>query len=304
VALQSTWSENYGGSPPADLTTVAEGDAEAPLLPLPQSVSDKKTGEDEDASADSAFVSSASGSGSGSSELTLANLMDLRGLKRAVELMRNDGDILICGLLQSLFEGSMYIFVFMWTPALTPGGGGHGGEDKEDGAEPPPYGQMFATFMLCCMCGSSIYSILSKIYSAEELLLRVFAVAAMALSVPFFLAEDPNAAYAAFLLFEVCVGVYFPSMGTMKSGIVPEESRAALYNLFRVPLNVIVLGVLLSDMRTTTAFGWSTCFLASGCALQFHLMGRLKASKAESSKTLAETEGSLDDLLGKDGRGH
>jgi hypothetical protein len=62
----------------------------------------------------------------------------------------------------------------------------------------------------------------------------------------------------AFLVFECCVGIYFPAMGTMKSNIVPEESRAALYNLFRVPLNVIVLGVLLSDMKTSVAFGWSS----------------------------------------------
>jgi hypothetical protein len=46
----------------------------------------------------------------------------------------------------------------MWTPALS-GGGGHGDAHSDD---PPPYGQMFATFMLCCMCGSTVYSILSK----------------------------------------------------------------------------------------------------------------------------------------------
>ncbi len=62
-------------------------------------------------------------------------------------------------MLQSLFEGSMYIFVFMWTPALTRSDGGAHGSASD---EPPPYGQMFATFMLCCMCGSTIYSILSK----------------------------------------------------------------------------------------------------------------------------------------------
>ena len=62
---------------------------------------------------------------------------------------------------QSLFEGSMYIFVFMWTPALSPSGGTHG-TGADGTADPPPYGQMFATFMLCCMCGSSIYSILCK----------------------------------------------------------------------------------------------------------------------------------------------
>ena len=32
-----------------------------------------------------------------------------------------DPKVLYLGLIQSLFEGSMYIFVLEWTPALTPG---------------------------------------------------------------------------------------------------------------------------------------------------------------------------------------
>jgi hypothetical protein len=69
----------------------------------------------------------------------------------------------------------------MWTPALSGGGGGHGGDEASastpssdpgtesmmeggDGGSSAelPYGRMFATFMLCCMCGSSMFSVLSK----------------------------------------------------------------------------------------------------------------------------------------------
>ena len=38
--------------------------------------------------------------------------------------------------MQSLFEGSMYTFVFLWTPALSPGG------------EHLPHGMIFACFMV------------------------------------------------------------------------------------------------------------------------------------------------------------
>lgn len=48
------------------------------------------------------------------------------------------------GAIQSLFEGSMYTFVFLWTPALSP--------NDED----IPHGFIFATFMLASMLGSSI----------------------------------------------------------------------------------------------------------------------------------------------------
>ena len=122
---------------------------------------------------------------------------------QSMRRMRRDPVIAICGMLQSLFEGSMYIFVFMWTPALTPPPTSAGLADSnssEEGVEhatPPPYGQMFATFMVCCMCGSSLFSMLSKKWglSAESLLLRVFLASSLALSVPVFFAGNPTLTY-------------------------------------------------------------------------------------------------------------
>ena len=46
--------------------------------------------------------------------------------------------------MQSLFEGSMYTFVFLWTPALSP----HG--------EHIPHGMIFACFMVASMAGSAL----------------------------------------------------------------------------------------------------------------------------------------------------
>jgi len=236
-------------------------------------------------------------------DLTFANLIDMQGLKKGVELLKTDYEILICGLLQSLFEGSMYIFVFMWTPALSGQNGHSSGEEEsepaEEPVEEPPYGRMFATFMLCCMCGSSLFSVFSKIYTPDGLLLRIFLVSSFSLAVPVFSSSEHHA-YMAFLLFEICVGMYFPAMGTMKSSIVPESSRAALYNLFRVPLNFIVVGVLLSDMSTTVAFSWSSSLLLFGTILQFVLIKRLELKREDKESDLMTIrESSLDDLLGK-----
>ena len=50
----------------------------------------------------------------------------------------------------------------------------------------------------------------------------------------------------AFLLFEVCCGLYFPSAGTLRGKVIPERSRSAVMNLFRLPLNALVVAVLLN----------------------------------------------------------
>jgi len=48
------------------------------------------------------------------------------------------------GAMQALFEGAMYTFVFLWTPALSPQG------------EHIPHGMIFACFMVSSMVGSAI----------------------------------------------------------------------------------------------------------------------------------------------------
>lgn len=77
-----------------------------------------------------------------------AKLDAITGLGNAWEVIRSDPKVLLLGIAQSAFEGSMYTFVFMWTPAIaTP-------ETKAT----LPYGTIFAVFMVCCALGSSLFS--------------------------------------------------------------------------------------------------------------------------------------------------
>ena len=44
-----------------------------------------------------------------------------------------------------------------------------------------------------------------------------------------------------FCMFEVCCGIYFPTMGNLKEKIVEDGVRAKVYGVLRVPLNVFVV---------------------------------------------------------------
>lgn len=59
-----------------------------------------------------------------------------------------DTKITVLGLTQSLFEASMYTFVFMWTPALSEG----------DDTEPLPFGLIFACYIYSMQFGIPIQS--------------------------------------------------------------------------------------------------------------------------------------------------
>jgi MFS transporter, MFS domain-containing protein family, molybdate-anion transporter len=187
------------------------------------------------------------------------------GLKNAFIVTVRSRDILLCGIISSLFEGSMYIFVFMWTPALT--------SLMEDKKADLPFGVIFSTFMISCMAGSSLFSILIAQFKGEAMAVGVFGISAISMALVA-LGTTDTVKFIGMLIFEMCVGIYFPVMGTMKGSIVPEDKRAAIYNLFRIPLNFIVLFSLLTDLTPTMSFTLNAIMLAIATFLQTTLMMR------------------------------
>lgn len=175
-----------------------------------------------------------------------------------------------------------------WTPALT---------SEADTAE-LPFGLIFSTFMVCCMAGSSMYSIHCEKMKSEQLGVYVFSVAAIAMALVA-LSSSISLKFIAMNLFEITVGMYFPIMGTLKGSIVPESKRAAIYNLFRIPLNFIVLFSLLTDLTPKQSFTLNALMLGTATVLMVTLMKRREkmgvqnldtGSKDEELKLLEEAD--------------
>merc|ERR1712194_985686 len=108
---------------------------------------------------------------------------------------------------------------------------------------------------------------------------------------------DVTMRFMSFLVFEMTVGLYFPMMGTLKGVIVPEESRAAIYNLYRVPLNIIVVLSLVAKLSIENAFTVTTILLLLAAAGQTWLMSARHSIsyRAVSDTTNIDTEFGLDD---------
>ena len=151
-------------------------------------------------------------------------------------------------MIQSLYEASMYTFVFMWTPTLK----------NSWPSFQLPYGLIFSIYMVGIMIGSAIFGLLRftsiSVYSFAKLLI---VVAAVSLFSP--VATDAGSVvFSSFVLFEVCCGMYFPSVGVLRSEIIPESSRSTIMNFFRIPLNLLVAVVLVKVSSHPPVF----CFLA------------------------------------------
>lgn len=194
-----------------------------------------------------------------------------KGMKEALHAITSDRKVLLLGVIQSLFEGAMYTFVFMWTPILEQSGS-------------IPHGVIFATFMLCCSVGGSLFSYIVTRVKVEKFMWYVFAVSAATMVVPL-LTANPVALMGAFSVYEICVGVFWPGMGTMRSKYVPEEGRATIMNLFRVPLNFLVCLILVyqGDLPVSYCFAFCVAFHVLCAFLQVVMLATIERDAMRNS---------------------
>lgn len=169
-------------------------------------------------------------------------------IPETLTLMRADKKILLVGAMQALFEGAMYIFVLQWCPAIknaitsSPLWGANAAV---------PFGKIFSCFMANCLLGTTLYgAVQSKGVRTEKSAAAMMAVAAAAMGLATHTVstgtKNLNALIAAFFAFEACVGMYFPSIGTLRSKYLPDSHRSVIMNIFGIPLNLIVVSVFLS----------------------------------------------------------
>lgn len=182
-------------------------------------------------------------------------------LVEGISVVLKDFTILSVGLIQSFFESAMYIFVFLYCPILEEAHKLSGYKDEL------PFGLIFAGFMICIMIGSRIFNILTqKQWKVITISLPIFLLGTLSMLLPI-VTMNEHILYWAFALFETCCGMFFPTLGCIKSQIIPEEVRSSVMNLFRVPMNAIVVIVLLIISYLSQETQFIICAVLCGLSL-------------------------------------
>lgn len=233
----------------------------------------------------------------------------------AIRFMLSQPTILTIGLIQSLFESAMYIFVLQWPPvmqsvlqqAYTAAATGTAAAVKV------PYGTIFSCFMASCLLGSNLFTKCQSLFSSsiaknnnnnnnddkhptkrlESFSTAMLGLAAIAYALLTF-TTSPSASHlspglaAALVIgsmccFEVCVGWYFPMMGTLRAQYLSSEYRGIVMNLFGLGLNSIVVTVLLNQHRLGTDRALAIGSVSLGIAtVLMGLLSKLNASTTAS----------------------
>jgi len=206
-------------------------------------------------------------------------------IKDAIKVVRSDPKIMMVGGIQSLFEAAMYIFVLQWPPAIAKAVVKAFGEGAGT-----PYGTVFSCFMACCLFGSTLFGQFAKMKgpTTEGVTTGMLAIATIAMSTATYTVSSASAAsglpalIASFFAFEACVGMYFPSIGTLRSKYIPDSHRSVIMNLFGIPLNVLVVSVFMfvKYLGVNGALGISSAALALATLCSVKLNGAI-AKEAE-----------------------
>jgi len=160
------------------------------------------------------------------------------------KLVATDSKVLRIGLIQAFSEGGMYTFVFMWVPTLL-------------SMDPPggvPTGCVFSAMMMAITIGGIVFQPLEHFFGTKLTtkakapeLSAVFAyiMAALSMSVPAICLCCSHDCFdkilLSFIVIEFCVGLSSPIAGTLRAKYVPVEYQGAIMNIFRLPLNAVVV---------------------------------------------------------------
>ena len=170
-------------------------------------------------------------------------------------------NVLCIGLIEGIAMAILNIFLFSWTPILkqsTPGG--------------MNVGFIYTTMVLTMIVGTKSYEVLI-VYCNFDYYMSITGCLFIQGSL-LFLTYYVNSFLARMIflaLFNGMTGFYNPLNSIVKSNILVDKYRALLMNLFRIPLNVYVIVVLLTlrymNPFTVALIAGSLAFAACGIGI-------------------------------------
>jgi len=154
----------------------------------------------------------------------------------------------------------MYIFIFFKFPALKFAHEGSGSTTgwsylvngqclsalRTDSLTELAFGLIFAILMCSLMLGSMLHTFVTSAKMSiphPKLLIYTLSAASLCFAIPV-VVRDEKVTFWCFCAFEVCCGIYFPSVARQRERLIEDGIRAQMYGLMRIPLNVFVVAVL------------------------------------------------------------
>jgi len=181
-------------------------------------------------------------------------------------------NVKMLSMIQTFFEGSMFIFVRFWWDVLHDAYGAY------------PAGVVFALFMINAMLGTELLRFLKMFISKQVISVANCAVAAacwMLIALDWTPVGKFETKLILFCIYEITVGIYFNVMTDLRGELIEDSVRASVTALCRVPMNVIVASLMLSNAKANVQFFCLAAFNAIAMISAMLLRNKQEAKKAK-----------------------
>jgi len=194
--------------------------------------------------------------------------------------IRDDKSIPLVGVSQAFFEASLILLLFgmkvqvqeLFTPLVD------------------IYSVVFCTVMGCVIIGVSIFRVmLQYLIPTVSIYRSILILSTICFGITYFVNENVTR-FILLNIFAICCGIHVPCSATLRVQYIAEEHRAAIINFFRVPLNLVLIGILVTILYHP--LDWNTnIYLICGCLLFFAAILQHIVSRRSRKPTIVVISG-------------
>eukprot|EP01117_Protostelium_nocturnum_P005706 TRINITY_DN205_c2_g1_i1.p1 TRINITY_DN205_c2_g1~~TRINITY_DN205_c2_g1_i1.p1 ORF type:complete len:447 (-),score=66.39 TRINITY_DN205_c2_g1_i1:114-1454(-) len=205
-------------------------------------------------------------------------------------IIKNDPNVRLLCIVQTLFESSLLLEIFVWNPTLQEAVG-------SNNEEMLPLGMIFACFMVAIMIGSSLFVHLlnDRKKSEEQIGTIIFVISLISMTIMALFSHDWRFSTCGLILFEISCGLFWPCFGLLRSKFIPERCRSGVSNLSRIPLNIFV-AILLNQVGksgSTRVFTICSVLLFVGLIIHYTCFDRPTSKVSEQEEVNKKIEDSV-----------
>ena len=223
-----------------------------------------------------------------------------KSCSQGLQVITTKLDVFLVGAIESVFESALFIFVFVWTPAI---GGFATNSSSGQGLKMSdiPLGIAFASFMVCYMIGGLVCDYLKhKVnYPISNLLLPITGASAGIFFLSAVLSQgNPSPLLRSLVLIclqliELGCGFYFPIMRMLREKVLPTDHQVSIINWFRVPLT-LMSAIALFSLHTSSGgipsiFVFCAVLMMVGFVCSFRFMKLTNVVSSSHTATFTET---------------
>ncbi len=165
------------------------------------------------------------------------------------------------GLSESLILSMLHIFIFSWVPTIK--------KVKDD----PSTSNIFTTLMMAMMVGGGFFRVLFNVYKKSFNVSKIISFITMLSMFIISYTNNYNNIVIGYILFEIAIGMFYPTFSKIKSECLPKEYRGTLMNIFKIPFNVInILLFISTDKIFSLESFWKISFAVGVINLLIQLL--------------------------------